>query len=248
MNMRTIITIRTSSIVAALVGGLLLSFVGNASATLSLDYTLGLSNGPPASIYYNPADLCLHGNNIAVTSITGIGTTPANSQTITGGFLDFVSGPFTGITGNTWNFSQGGSITVTGGIAPLSITNLSTSLLSGAFDSVFVTQMPLYGQLTFAIAGGTFSAVGSQSIYNYFNTPTGSTSGNGLNLSFIASPGIASNSFISNSINGGNIVNVLDTVPLGGGPLTTPIPAAAWLLGSGLLGLAGLRSRRLAVM
>ncbi|MGD0585355.1 MAG: hypothetical protein ABSA86_06220 [Oryzomonas sp.] len=240
--MKTISTIKTSSIVAALVGGLLLSFVGNASATLSLDYTLDSSNDPQASIYYNQNDRCLYGSNIAVSSITGIGTTQTtqNTQTITGGFLNFVTGPLTGTTGNIWNFAQGGSITVTGGFN----NNVSTPLLSGAFDSVSVTQMPLNGlPLTFAIVGGTFSAVGSQSIYNYFNIPSDSTSASGINLSFLATSGITNNSLTSNSIASGNIVNVLCN-----DPAPTPIPAAAWLLGSGLLGLAGLRSRRLAIM
>jgi hypothetical protein len=251
-----------SFIVAALVGGLLLSFVGNASAalspnispntspnTLSLDYTLDSSNDPQASIYYNPTDGCLYGSNIAVTAITGIGTTQTNqnSLAVTGGLLNFVTGPLTGTAGNTWNFAQGGSITVTGGIAPLSITNASTPLLSGAFNSVSVTQMPLNGQLVFAMVGGTFSAVGTQSIYNYFNMPSGSSSTDGINLSFLATSGITNNSLNSQSIASGNIVNVPLTGPLTDPP-TTPIPAAAWLFGSGLMGLAGLRGRRLAII
>ena len=237
-----------SFIVAALVGGLLMSFVGNASAalspntspnTLSLDYTLDSSNDPQASIYYNPTDGCLHGSNIAVTEITGIGTTQTNSLAVTGGLLNFVTGSLTGTTGNTWNFAQGGSITVTGGIAPLSITNASTPLLSGAFNSVSVTQMTLNGQLTFAIVGGTFSATGTQSIYNYFNMPSGSTSTDGINLSFLANSGITNNSLNSEGIASGNIINVPLT-----DPPTTPIPSAAWLFGSGLMGLAGFRGRR----
>jgi hypothetical protein len=216
-----------------------------------LDYTLDSSNDPQASIYYNPTDLRLHGSNIAVTSITGIGTTQTNqnSQAITGGLLNFVTGKLTGTTGNTWNFAQGGSITVTGGVAPLSITNVSTPLLSGAFDSVSVTQIPLFGQPTFAIVGGTFSAVGSQSIYNYFNMPSVSSSADSINLSFYATTGsIKNNNLNSNIIASGNILETSISTPVDNLIVPTPIPAAAWLLGSGLIGLAGLRSRRFSTL
>jgi hypothetical protein len=256
MNKKNNVTIK-SFIVAALVGGILLSFVGSAPAamvlanssqnTLSLDYTLDSSNDPQASIYYNPVDHCLYGTNIAVTAITGIGTTQTNpnSLAVTGGLLNFVTGQLTGTTGSVWSFAQGGSITVTGGITPLSISNVSTPLLSGAFNSISVTQIALSGQLTFAIVGGTFSGVGTQPVYNYFNIPSGSTSSSGINLSFLATSGITNTSLQSASIASGNIVDTSVSSNSDGSPgAQTPIPAAAWLLGSGLMGLAGLRGRK----
>jgi hypothetical protein len=244
MNVKDNVTIK-SFFVAALVGGLFLSFAGNASATLSLDYSLDSSN-PLASITYNSSTGCLSGSDIAVTAITGIGTTQTNPNTlaVTGGQLNFVTGPLTGITGgNTWNFSPGGSITVTGSITPL-ITN--ATLLSGAFESLSVTEMPLpqSGLLTFAIVGGTISGVGTQPVYSYFNIPSVSASASGLNLSFLATSGISINSLNSAGIASGNIFDTPISSNSDGGTVPTPIPAAAWLFGSGLMGLAGLRNRK----
>jgi len=232
-------------ITSVLVAGSLFMAAGNAHATLSLDYTLDSSN-PQATVYYNPTqDLYLHGSNIGVTKITGIETTQnagaTNALSINGGALNFVSGAFSGKTGNTWNFAGGGSISVVGGIAPLSIANAST-LLSGSFTSVMVTELSFPGQLKFDIVGATFNDADHQSIYNYFNIPAGSVSTEGMNLSFIAN-GTVNGGFESTSLAGGNILDLptLNVQP----PTTTPIPAAAWLLGSGLLGLVGVRRRTL---
>jgi hypothetical protein len=222
---------------SALVAGSLFMAAGNAHATLSLDYTLD-SSSPLATVYYNPTqDLFLHGSEIGVTKITGIETTQnagaMNALSINGGTLNFVTGAFTGKTGNMWNFAGGGLISVVGGIAPLSIAYGST-LLSGSFTSAMVIEMPLYGQLKFDIVGATFNDIDHQQIYNYFNIPAGTSSAEGMNLSFIAI-GTVKDGFTSTSIASGNIVDV---------PTPTPIPAAAWLLGSGLLGLGGIRRKK----
>gem|GEM_PF-1436645 len=208
-----------------------------AHATISLDYSLDSSN-PLASVYYNPAiDSYLHGSSIAVTTVTGI-TTPQNSGPagalpITPGSLNFISGSFTGMSNNgtTWNFSGGGSIAITG---QTSLDSSSTTLLQGTFNSISVTQLFQTGQLEFNLIGASLNGTENQKIYSYFGIPVNSASSDGFNLSFIATPNASSNGFTSTSIASGNIVDI---------PTPTPIPAAAWLFGSGLLGFAGFRKR-----
>src|ERR1039457_4911713 len=226
---------RSIMVTALVAGGLFFTF-NKTHATFSLGFTLD-SNNPPATVFYNPTqDLYLHGSNIGVTKITGIETTQnaaaVNALSINGGALNFVTGAFTGKTGNTWNFAGGGSISVVGGITPLLIANGST-LLNGSFTTATVTELPLLGQLRFDIVGATFNDADHQLIYNYLNIPADSASAEGMNLSFIAN-GAANGGFVSTSIASGSIVDV---------PTPTPIPAAAWLLGSGLLGLVGIRRK-----
>jgi hypothetical protein len=224
-------------VVSALMAGSLFAVTSSAHATLSLNYTLDSSN-PQASVFYNPAlDLYLHGKSIGVSTISGTETAQnagnSNALSISGGALNFVTGAFTGQTGNTWNFAGGGSISVTGGIVPLSLAN-GSNLLSGTFTSATVTELPLFGQLKFDIVGATFNDAEHQMIYNYFGIPANSSSAEGMNLSFLAT-GMANGGFASTSIASGSIVDV---------PTPTPVPAAAWLLGSGLFGLVGMKKRK----
>jgi hypothetical protein len=224
-------------IAATLVAG-----AGSAHATLSLDYTIGSSN-PDASIYYTPVtgsggDASLHASNIAVTQITGIETSqnsgPAKALTVSGGVLSITTGSFTGKdeSSDMWKFG-GGTITVTGGILPLSIANGST-LLSGIFTSASVTELPLTGLLKFDIVGATFAGTDHPDIYRYFGIPVNSSSSDGLNLSFMANAGTLTHGFSSITIAGGTVADV---------PSPTPIPATACLLGSGLMGLFGIRRK-----
>ena len=191
MNKKNNVTIKRF-IVAALVGGSLLSFAGSADATLSLDYTFGFSN-PMPSISYDQASGTLSGT-IPVTTITGIDT-PQNSDSpflVSGGVLNFITGKYDALTGN---FAPGGTVTVTGGIPSLSVPN-STILLSGAFDSgASLTETPR----PFKNWGGmndnfeaSFSSTGSQSLYKFFylgNSAVSSASED-ISLSFIASLGV----------------------------------------------------------
>ena len=241
MNRSRITTYKTL-LFGALFTATLTAGAGAAHAAMSLDYALDSSN-PLASIYYNPLqDGMLHGSNIAVTNITGIDTTlntgPGNALSISSGALNFITGAFSkktiGQNFNIWEFNGGGSISVTGGISQLSIASGST-LLNGSFSSATVTEFPLLGQLKFDIVGAAFNDVDHQLIYNHFNIPTDFASSEGMNLSFIAN-GAANGGFASSSIASGNIVDV---------PTPTPLPAAAWLLGSGLMGLVGIRRKKI---
>ncbi len=217
---------------ASIMATLLLS-TGAAQAALSISYAV--TGGSSSSIVYNPsADAFLHGNNLTVTTVTGTDT-PLNSGTnhsIVGGLLNFQTGAYTSQSQGVWNFGGGGTISMTGGISDIGLPNNST-LLTGSFLSATVTELPV-GSFRFDIVGATFGDSDNPNIYQYFGVPAGSICSNAMSLSFLATS-IGSTGFTSgnNTIAG----QVVDT------PTPTPIPAAAWLLGSGLLGLAGIRRR-----
>lgn len=248
MNMKNKISIKTSFIAAALVGGILLSMGDkasaalsandNASAAISLDYTLGFSN-PVPSISYNQAAGTLVGA-IPVSTITVIDPSQNsyNPYVLSGGILNFVTGQYNGQTGT---FAPGGTITVSGGIPALSIT-ASTLLLNGGFGAGASLTKTMGGEVFNFEA--SFPSTDSQLLYNSLGIAPGLSGSSNISLAFLAASGSIPNG-PNNFING----YILDTpASINGGltdpPLPTPIPAAAWLLGSGLVGLAGLRSRR----
>lgn len=230
MNKKISGTLR-NLMVATLVGGSLLVGVSSAHAQLSMDYALGTSGSP--SISYDPSVGYVTGSNIAVTTITGNETTQnsGNPLSISGGALNFQTGMYTTTSGNTLNFGSGGNLSVIGGITPLNIGAGST-LLSGTFSSAEVSQYQV-GILRFDFLGATLSTTDLPLIYSYFGITATSGSVAGLDLTFFAS-GTIDGGFTSNGINSGSITDV---------PTPTPIPAAAWLLGSGLMGLVGLRRK-----
>ena len=220
------INVSRNLLFATLFAVTLISGINAAHAALSISCTV--TGGSSSSIVYDPSvDAFLHGNNLTVTGVTGTDTQQNAGITlpISNGALNFQTGAFTGKTGNVWNFGSGGTIAMTGGIsAPLNLP-ANTTLLTGSFISAGVTELSL-GSYQFDIVGATFGGSDNSNIYQYFGVPANSTCSNALNLSFI---GAANTGGGFTSINnfGGIMVDTL---------IPTPIPAAAWLLGSGLLG------------
>jgi hypothetical protein len=209
-----------------------------AHASLYLDYQLA-GNQSSGSVYYNPAaDGALHGANIAVLSLYG-NETPLHagiSKDIQTGLLNFTTGGLSGTPttiGNTtvWNFGTPGTITLTGGISSMGIA-LGSTLLTGAFTSATATQFD-YGNFKFDLLFTSFGGADNQTINNYFGLLPG-TNPDTMSMTFYANA-ITGGGFGSTNIVGGNITD---------NPTPTPIPAAAWLLGSGLMGLLGVRRKR----
>lgn len=243
MNRKYKVSIR-SFIITALVGVSMLSVVGNADATLTFDYTFGLTN---PSISYDQTKGILVGT-IPLTTITAIDTDNNSYKpfALSGGALYFETGKY---DENTGYFAPGGKITVTGGISGLSVAD-STRLLSGGFDSgAFLTQTPWptkKGGGAKVDLEASFSTTDAQSLYNTFGIPLGSSGSSDFSLTFLASTGsITKNS--SNTLVGGYLLDTPIFASSGGGTgglVTTPIPAAVWFFGSGLVSLAGLRGRR----
>ncbi len=217
----------------------LLLVAGNVYATPSTYIDMDISSTQPsASLSFDGnVGASLLGSNIAIDFLEGYGM-PQNNNTqvaLQNAVLNFTSGALTNTTVNngitTWYFGSGGSINITGGSTTLGISAGST-LLTGQFSQSTVTELP-NGVFTFAIVGSTFSDTKNPLIYAYFNqTDYGCTSG--MNFSFLPGPS-SGNAIQSNQVLSGDIVNVPNS--------PTPIPAAAWLLGSGLMGLFGLRRK-----
>jgi hypothetical protein len=217
-------------LLAALFTITLISSAGAAHAALSIDYTIGGSG----SISYDPTiNTFLNGNALTVTGVTG-NYTQSNTGTmlpVTSGLLNFQTGALTSQTGNVWYFNSGGTITLQGGISALNLQP-STTLLSGNFLSASVTELAL-GSFQFDIVGAALDGAENPNIYQYYGIPAGYTSSLALNLSFLGMSNTGGG-FTSTNNFGGVVVDA---------PTPTPIPAAAWLFGSGLIGLGGIRRK-----
>jgi hypothetical protein len=213
------------AVLALLVGGL------NARAQDNIDFN---STGGGTISYAGGANP-LMGANIPESTVKGEGTAAHNGVqlTITGGTLNFHTGLFSGtsstILGPAWNFAQGGSMMITGGVPALGIASGST-LLSGT----------LVGGSVVDVGGGTFKVTIdvatdpiNSTIASYFGEPTGAS----ILLVFgFSATGAPPGSFTSGQVFSGDVT----TSPV-------PEPSAVVMLLSGLpllVGIGWLRCRR----
>jgi len=214
---------KTVNIGAALIVGLL-SISANAA---TIDFGIGAPT--PGTISYAGGSTSLIGSGIEVDTIVGLGTT-LNPDTIFDCdtcVLGFTTGTNTG----GWDFGSGGTISILGGVTAAGIA-VGSTLLSGTFDSASVIDVG-GGTLNFKITGGSFLDTKHPDLLTFFGLPTGDYVG-GFNISFSTSgtPSVG-DAFTSNELFSGDVVNS-----------PVPVPAAAWLFGSGLLGLVGIARRK----
>jgi len=206
----------------------LLVFSGQASAS-SLDF--GIIAPTPGSLSYAGGAAPLIGSGIDVDNVIGLGTPSNNNVTsiCSSCTLDFTSGASTG----SWVFGSGGTISITGGIDfPDATTDIptGTTLLSGTFNSAQIIDLGS-GTFEFQILGASFSDTKNPDLLAFYGLPDVQYNG-GLNLSFQTTAAMGA-SFSTTTLLSGDIVNQ-----------AVPVPAAVWLFGSGLLGLAGLARRK----
>lgn len=196
-----------------------------APSTMAMELNFNIVAPTTGSISYNGTGGGLVGTNIEVDNVVGLGT-PANANitsTCLTCTLNFTSGLNTSAGGGTWQFGPGGSISITGGIdfSVGSDIAVGSTLLTGTFTSAEVRSLGAGFEVTF----GSFTDVKHADLLSYYGMPTGNYDGS-LTILFDAAVG-PGNAFTSASIFGGSVANVA----------AVPLPAAAWLFGSGLLGL-----------
>ena len=134
-----------------------------------------------------------------------------------------------------WSFGSGGTITICGGVQLQGGTDiaLGSTLLNGSFNNAFVQDLGVQG---FKVTFGTFTDTKNDTLLSYFGLTPGTPFQGALTLLFgSTNPGVGG-AFTSTSVFSGNVVNA---------PAAVPLPAAALLFGSGLLGLAGALRKKL---
>ncbi|ALA61151.1 hypothetical protein [Nitrospira moscoviensis] len=220
--------------VALTLAGLLVS-----RPALAVQLDFNISAPTSGSVSYDGTGGGLIGTNIEVDNAVGL-STPANANvtsTCLSCVLNFTSGAFVNAGGaNTnnngwWRFGSGGTITITGGLQLQGASDipLGSTLLSGSFTSAFVQDLGSQFKVTF----GSFTDTKHPDLLAYYGLAPGSPFEGALTLLFGSANTGVGDAFSSTSVFSGNVVNA-----------PVPVPAAAVLFGSGLIGLA-LRARRI---
>jgi len=175
------------------------------------------------------------GTNIQVDRVVG-DSTPLNAG-IEGiclsCTLNFTTGGLTSSGGGTWNFGSNGTISIIGGAQLPGAPNiaLGSTLLNGIFDGATVQRL---GFSSFMVSFGTFSDTKHPDLLAYYGLGSGSPFQGAFSLLFSSPIPAPNGAFTSTTIFNGNVANTL-----------VPLPAAALLFGSGLIGLLAAKGRRL---
>lgn len=183
------------------------------------------STATDSLVSYAGGEAPLIGTDIIIENVIVTGTTNDGLYPITDGLLNFTTGNLLAASPNIWKFDIGGSITLAGttvGAGSIGMTGTFT-------DPIIVSQSR--DPNTFHNVIGAFNDTKNSDWLGFFGV-TNPLNGE-ITLSFNTEdaifPGVAG--FSSSSIDVGAVHNV-------------PLPPAALLLGTGLLGMVGLGYRR----
>lgn len=211
-----------------------------------LDFTV-LSINPEVFISYAPGILSrpppVVGNlkAIDVSRMGGLGRQFNPTDTVLNRILNFPTGPLVDYFSNVASapyveefggLSPQGSITLQGGIPDLNMPD-DTTLLSGSFGTARVMKpAPVSPNSFYYLAGSNFADKNNDGLLPYSDIPC-QPIGDNFNpvfaVRFTSIPGASASTMVPS----GNILNHL-----------APLSSTLLLLGSGLMGLAGLRCRR----
>lgn len=226
--------------IAAMAIGLWLIGLLLSPSVMAVELDFNISAPTSGTISYAGSGADLIGSNIEVDNVVGL-STPANPNVTSlcvSCVLNFTSGTLTGAGGPNpnnngwWSFGSGGGITITGGVQLQGGTDipLGSTLLSGTFNNAFVQDLGVQG---FKVTFGSFSDTKNASLLSYYGLTPGTPFQGALTLLFASTNTGVGDAFTSTSIFSGTVVNA-----------PVPVPAAAWLFGSGLVWLMGMRARR----
>lgn len=154
------LTGRTSQVILIALGLLSLPFCATADSAMTV---WALDGGT----YNWNGSGSLTGSNIGASTVFGLGTPSGSVLSISDGFLNFVSGAW---TGSGWNWNGGGTLNLTGCIAGVTAASCNGSnnvtLLSDDFQSISVSPIP--GLRTFDVVFGNVVGQLNSSLANYF--------------------------------------------------------------------------------
>ncbi|MDY6988795.1 MAG: VPLPA-CTERM sorting domain-containing protein [Thermodesulfobacteriota bacterium] len=194
------------------------------------------------SISWAGGEAPLVGSDIEVDQVMGLGTPnyPDVAYSVTDGELDFQTGKCLDVIDEgpfyRWTFAGGGWITLTGGVdfdGDGSNIPTGTLLMDGEFSFCEVTYMDFYGaEKKWSVTFASFTDDKAEGLTTHYGMPSGLYNGN-FNISFEAEDDDPTDGFESSDVLSGDISNYA----------IIPAPAAAWLLGSGLIGLVVVRRR-----
>jgi hypothetical protein len=206
-----------------------------AKAATVLDF--GIKAPTTGTLSYAGGAAPLVGSDIDVDDVVGLNTSLNNNvlSICASCTLDLQTGASTGGSTGGWNYGAGGTITITGGIDfPDATPDIATgtTLLQGTFNSATVIDLGS-GTFEFQILGGSFTDTKHPELLAFYGLPDIGYVG-GLNISFSTTANMG-DFFTSDQIFSGNVTNQ-----------PVPLPAAAWLFASGLLGLIGIARKKAA--
>jgi hypothetical protein len=225
--------------IAAMGLGLWVVRLSISPSAMAVELDFNLSAPTSGTVTYAGGGGALVGSNIEVDNVVGL-STPANTNVTSVCFsclLNFNSGALTGSgpqNGGWWSFGSSGTISITGGVQLQGGTDISSgaTLLMGSFSNAFVQDLGSQFKVTF----GSFSDTKNVDLLSYYGLTPGTPFQGALTLLFAATDNGVGSPFTSTSVFSGNVVN---------SPAPVPLPAAAWLFGSALVGLAGVLRKKL---
>ncbi|GEM_PF-2956109 len=205
----------------------------HAKAASNIDYTLG--DKPSTSLVWSTGGALstVNGSNISVEDLIGINT-PENSGVslpFTDALFSFTSGTYRSNTGSFYNYSAGGTFKVVGsfdfnGNGNIDASETNLTLLSGTMGAMTLDKSTAN---RYEI-NNTALAITDYALASYFGYPSGTLFNGVMNLAFNVGE-------LPEAFQGGGTDGDISTTPTS----PVPVPAAAFLMFSGLAGLLGFR-------
>jgi hypothetical protein len=215
---------------------LVLPLFASTAMAYDIDFGMVADASDTGSISYAGSSGPLVGEDIDVDQVSLLGG--GDIHPLTGAVLNFQTGNLTNFDpgvgyGRMWTFGGGGYISITA-----EVNGETVPLLLGTWDSAKVIETSESFKLEVAVGGFTDDKnkwllyeleliTEDPGLYESVGPFVGS-----LNLSFKVHPTDTGETFSSLELGSGDVINT-----------PVPIPGALWLLGSGIIGLIGVRRK-----